>query len=89
MTQAELAIFDTLFGDSRQCISDTLAYIAKEYKFDYEYKIRLSDAILDYYDKFGSYLSLVPGKAPHKKYSVQERVQLLFDYEKIPPRDEG
>jgi hypothetical protein len=37
MTKVESAIFDTLFGKSKDCINETLIYIAKEYKFDYEY----------------------------------------------------
>lgn len=88
MTKVESAIFDTLFGKSKDCINETLIYIAKEYKFDYEYRIRLSDAILDYYEKFESYLRSVPGKESHNKNLVEERVQLLFDYEGIPPRNE-
>jgi len=88
MTDIEKEIYDTISGSSRYCISQTLDYISEEYKFDYEMRIRLSDAILNYYFRFSSDLISVPGKDVADDKVIEKRIDCLFEYANIPPRDE-
>lgn len=88
MTDTEQRIFDTLGGSSFWCISLTLNHISEEYKFDYEMRIRLSDAILTFYDRFREKISSVPGRETSNEKIISKRIGYLFEYAGIPARDE-